>query len=236
MQPWRLARLALAPLLGVSLSLGCHLIAGLDQTKDDTTSSTGASCDEVPCRLVPPQCGCHSDQQCNFDSSSAGRECIPKGSTPSGSPCNDQTCEPGSACSGSTEGLAQLCRQYCSSHDQCSGGECVHKDATDPDVRLCSQRCDLTTSEPCPPVETLCYIGGADGEQLYTECFQAGAGLQGDPCTTATECAPTFFCSVDHCVRWCKMGSTCPNGPCDFTLKYTGKPVILEGTQYGACP
>src|SRR5690349_777784 len=58
-------------------------------TAAEVSSSTGPACEEDPCKLVEPQCGCASDQACTIDGS-GGRQCVQAGSAVWGAGCSAQ--------------------------------------------------------------------------------------------------------------------------------------------------
>ena len=236
-----LRRLASAGLLGL---MGCHLVAGIDETLDPDEGG----CSESTCRLVSPQCGCPAGQQCELGIDGTVRECGPAGTVPAGSPCTaPDACEPGSVCVGSDnpEGVVSLCRRFCNEHAECGDGLC--RPLVGSPVKTCTQACDLATSQPCPTT-TSCYIGGppgADSPEFFSECFQAGSGKASAPCSKQTECAPTYFCyqgggeSSTTCHKWCTMETSCPTGACEnVNFKVDGNliPVVIQGAEYGSCP
>lgn len=212
------------------------------------TVTTGPGCVEDPCKLVDPQCGCGVGEQCTLDASGA-RVCVEAGTVPVGQPCDENAgCAPGGICVGYA-GVQTTCAAFCKTDDQCEppGGLCVLTldDGTGnplPDVLLCSENCDLTTSQGCTQTGTSCQLGLNDANVAFTVCGPSGAGTYQALCADTSECAPGFAClpttnNDDRCFAWCRVGaSTCDAGLSCVALEITmGVPLTIGSETFGVC-
>lgn len=216
--------------------------AGPPPDADGGASDAGPDCDESPCRLVNPQCGCLSEEGCYLEPD-LGRVCAPAGVGKSGEACVDQVdCAPGHACLGA--GRSRWCRLLCEVDVGCFGGPgvaCVldvRLDAgEDPVARACTLSCEPSATTGCPD-DSACRLFGAPSGAVFTDCREAGASSAGAPCVEDADCAPSLFCADfgggdQRCTRYCRVGATdCPLSICtSFT-----EAVVLGGTEYGFCP
>jgi hypothetical protein len=205
---------------------------------------TQPTCDEDPCKLTLPQCGCPSGEQCSV--SPAGRECIAQGDVGWGDVCVGEECAPGHLCLQTTPSDA-TCGKFCEVDADCSapGGLCVLKlndgaGGEIPDVLLCSENCDPATNVGCE-------VGGCqiarepDGqERFFSICGESGAGTQGASCVDNGDCAATFACVNDGttnlCTKWCVISSpSCPGGTACAAVNIDGVAPQIGSITYGVC-
>jgi hypothetical protein len=208
----------------------------------------GGMCDESPCKLVDPQCGCAADEQCGLDPSDGSVTCVDAGDIPWKELCPPGTeCEPGHICVTVT-GIS-LCGKFCDDDSQCGGpgGICIRalNDGNGdpiPGAVLCTESCDPSTSMGCPGAGTSCQLGREDMGQMrfFTLCLASGAGMQGAACMGNVDCAPSFGCFndgvSDMCLKYCKVASpSCPAGTQCAAITIGMEQVFIENEQYGAC-
>ncbi|MFO0551399.1 MAG: hypothetical protein U0271_23615 [Polyangiaceae bacterium] len=208
-----------------------------------STTSTGPSCDEQPCKLVAPQCGCDEDAACSVDGN-GGRICVVAGTVQPGQICDaNNYCAPGSVCVGYTDGET-TCAEFCNSDVECTapGGKCVLPLTGAPTVMLCSENCELVTSQGCPLANSSCQIGVTASDEPYTLCVPSGAGVEQSVCADSSECAPGFTClpttaNDSRCFEWCNVnGGSCPiNESCLGLEISTGVPLVIGNVTYGVC-
>lgn len=229
--------------------------AGGATTTTTTSSSTGTGgaggvepvCDEMPCKLVAPQCGCADDEQCEIKTPTAqnpsGRSCVGKGDLAIGAQCAGAgVCQPGSLCVNTGK---STCMEFCSDDAQCDapGGLCVitlndGSGGVIPDATLCSPNCDPITNVGCGVAGMSCQVGVEQTGQMraFTLCTGSGAGVENAPCTDSGDCAVGFGCfgpAPEKCLRWCNyLQPSCPGaGFCGEV----NPPLIIGNTEYGVC-
>lgn len=224
---------------------GASSSEGGSTTDNVTTSSTtsGPACDEQPCKLVAPQCGCE-DGACTVDGAGS-RICVEAGSAGQSEPCDETTlCEPGTICVGYTTELTS-CATFCEDDSDCDapGGKCAI-DLTDAaTVKLCSENCDFVTSQGCLLLGTACQLGITDTDQPFSLCAPSGAGTAQALCADTSECAPGFVClpttnDDNRCFQWCSVNTpACPADlPVCSGLDVTdGVPLMIGNVHYGVC-
>ncbi len=212
------------------------------------TSSTGTPCEEQPCKLTAPQCGCPETQACTIDTTNE-RACVEAGSATAGQPCNASTlCEPGTMCVGYQTGLLS-CAPFCATDADCTapGGLCTinlsdGNGGDVPNVTLCSENCNPVTNTGCQVQGTSCQVGLRDMIDPYTLCTPSGAGVQQAACTDSSDCAPGFAClntaqMTTLCFQWCDVqAANCPGALVCQALEISpGVPLTIGNTTYGAC-
>lgn len=206
-----------------------------------TTTSTGETCSEDPCKLTLPQCGCDAGGACSIDEAGE-RVCIPAGAAGQGAPCEtSSSCQPGAMCVGYGAGLLS-CAEFCETDADCQapGGLCAITLGSAPGVTLCSDDCDLTTNAGCQVAGLSCQFG-VRGTEPFTLCAPAGAGTQGTACADTSDCAAGFLCLAtqvdERCFQWCDVAAQdCPGGlTCQPVQIEAGVPLVIGGTSYGAC-
>jgi hypothetical protein len=227
--------------MGGSIATGGGM-AGMGGAMPTTSSSsTGTPCEEQPCKLTAPQCGCAAGERCLLNQSGM-RECGAEGSSAVGDACG--TCQAGGQCL-TTQGMA-MCRAYCDDDSQCNGpgGLCALEvndgmGGTWAD-KFCSENCDPVSGTGCAPATAKCEIGQeSDGQmRFFTLCTGSGAGTQGAVCTDTGDCAAGYGCfnaGTLQCLKWCSpfINPTCPG---IAVCSAFAPPGILVGTvEYGAC-
>lgn len=213
-------------------------------TSSNPTTTTGPGCEESPCKLTAPQCGCSDGDACTIDGM-GGVVCVQAGGVPAGGACDDvDLCEPGTACIGYGPGQ-NACATFCTDDSACQGpgGQCVVTLSSQPGVTLCSENCDLTTSSGCPLAGMSCQLGLTDAMVAYTQCAPAGALVDQEICTSNADCAPGYAClpttaNDERCFHWCAVGgAACPiaGDVCAGLEVSMGVPLVIGTTTYGVC-
>lgn len=212
-------------------------------TAAEVSSSTGPPCEEQPCKLVEPQCGCAAGQACTIDGS-GDRLCAEAGSAAWGAPCNaSNPCAAGTLCVGYAAGL-DSCSKFCATDQDCEapGGLCAVTLNGAPDVLLCSADCSFVTNAGCQVSGTSCQLGLREMTDPFTLCAPSGAGVQNATCADTSGCAPGFICLTttamdERCFQWCDVNSpTCTGGLICQQLEISaGVPLVIGTTSYGAC-
>jgi len=223
--------------------------AGSSSSSSASGTGGGGACNETPCKLVAPQCGCAAGEMCQVDGAGA-RVCVAAGNVPIGGVCDlDNDCAAGGICLATTATIS-TCGEFCSTDAQCTapGGLCVTKlsDGSGGQVAgvtLCSDNCNATTNVGCA-AGTGCTFGreAAGQMRLYTTCREAGSGTQNASCTDDTDCAATYGCfntgSADVCLKYCNVNApSCPAGASctPITIGADAVEVIIGNVTYGAC-
>lgn len=205
-------------------------------------------CEEAPCKLIAPQCGCPDGNKCSVDNQGA-LVCAAEGEALLGEECDaSDPCIAGLICvvTKSTAPPVSTCMKFCETDIQCKmpGGLCVFElnDANgDPieSATLCTQNCDPLTNTGCPVPETSCQAAKEEGSTMksYTFCTGAGLGGQGATCATAEDCQAGFGCFTVgmelQCLKWCSSQSaTCPGGT---TCQIPDPAITIDTVAYGAC-
>lgn len=201
-------------------------------------------CEEDPCKLVAPQCGCGEGLKCSVNSTD-GRICTQDGLKNEGEQCSDMDpCKAGFLCVQTKTTVPQLstCMEFCNDDTQCEGpGALCNVTIGGIDgAILCSQSCDPVEDTGCPVNQTQCEVvqEAAGQQRTYTRCVGVGDGGPGDPCTTSQDCMVGHGCLLDQnqgqlvCLEWCKVGGApCAQGLCTSIVP----PYDVEGVEYGVC-
>jgi hypothetical protein len=190
-----------------------------------------------PCTPFP-QTGCGAGQNCEVPTSGVGA-CFNAGSTPQWSNCfgSSNACATGEQC------IGEVCKPYCCSAADCTGGLVTCEQVTGPDggplvgAKVCASGCDpVDASAICGPAVT-CDPFPWDGTgHDHGDCLGGvGTGLQEAGCTGYADCAPGFECvtSRGYCAAWCRMDN--PVCPSPLTCKSFSSPPIIGGVEYGVC-
>lgn len=205
---------------------------------DDAGADAGVPCEEDPCRLVLPQCGCAADEMCqrtirgdNF------RECVPPGDNGRDEPCTQSVqCITGHTCVGF--GGDGICSRYCYGSAECAdaASQCVEFTAPSEGVGACTPICDPVLNTGCAEGYG-CHLVVARrvedaGDAPVTVCGPADGQGGGSPCKQL--CAPGFMCLGDAlCHEVCVVGdaTTCSVGASCAPLGA----IVIDGVEYGTC-
>jgi hypothetical protein len=204
---------------------------------DAGTEDAGPPCDELPCRLVLPQCGCGRGLVCQRPfGDDPRRSCVAPGTRVLGETCgNNVECAGGLVCvaGGGTVGICEL---YCASRADCRETTyCRELVVMTEDIGSCATECDPVSNTGCPsPLG--CALGIArtvpEREFIDTGFCTAGGPAIGEAC-------PMFICEgggtcVDGtCRRVCDVASpVCAGGA---TCRSFAPPTILRGREVGFC-
>ena len=230
---------------GVSQGLGSpDAAAGVDAS--DPPPPVDAA--EVPpvdappaaeCSIIP-QDGCDPGDACDLgDPSSGPHEC--RDVTKNGgvdSLCASVTeCGVGLGCFGDEGDF--WCSRFCDSDAQCgANARCLVglRDENDDPLpeKLCTNACNALAQTGCPS-GLKCNIFG-DGAQDFSDCGPSGTQLDGQACTSHSECLPGSIClgNADVCAELCNLGgaNTCAAGQ---TCRAFAATVIVQGISYGFC-
>lgn len=209
-----------------------------------TTTTTTPPCEESPCKLVAPQCGCEGDEMCAVNTSGT-RVCRAPGDVAVGEVCVGLfSCVAGAICV-QTAGSKSLCTPYCDTDAQCDGAAICLLELTDPQnpgqvlpgVKLCTDDCNPITNQGCPSGQNLgCQIYNNPEEMVtFTLCATAGTVGQNQPCTTTDDCAPGHSCfTLDGGSKECLQFCNVDNPSCALCVT-VNPPLIYNGVNYGAC-
>ncbi len=194
-------------------------------------------CEEDPCKIFVPQCGCEVGESCSIDGL-GGRICVTAGVVPPGGACSATAfCRPGSVCINAGSGV-QLCAEFCTTDEDCvaPGGKCDVVIGSNTNEPMCTENCELIASSGCDLAGTSCQLIVTDEGVPGTQCRGAGAGVAGDGCTTAGDCAPQFTCSGGSCLQWCNVAlPDCPNDGICAASEINDQPLVIGGISYGTC-
>lgn len=210
-------------------------------------AGAGPVCDEDPCKLVVPQCGCAAGEMCVIGTPTPdnpdARACTAAGTAMPGETCaSNADCAPGSMCVNTG---VDLCLEFCSDDGLCNapGGQCLVTlvDSTQqpiPNATLCSLNCDPITNTGCNAGG--CALGQEEvSMELFTLCQGVGAGTQGATCVDNGDCAGGHGCFTTdiglQCLKYC--GVTPSKGSCTGGTLCSGftTPVIVGNQEYGVC-
>ncbi len=190
------------------------------------------TCDESPCRLVLPQCGCPSGQMCTrATAGSMMRSCRPNGSLPLASPCSFSTeCSPGHACI-RVNGQG-VCARWCETSSDCTT-ECMQLVVGD-DVGACRVACSPIDDTGCPSgfscFAALGQVFETGAAQAVTICGGPGAVAEGGACSGPFDCQAGLSCPTDTCRQLCDVDApSCATGACN-SLGWT-----VDGVRIGEC-
>jgi hypothetical protein len=229
---------------GGSGGTGGVLVTSAEATT--TTSTAGGMggqggddlmCEEDPCRVMAPQCGCPSGEKCTLQPGIYVRGCREAGTGAHGEVCtSDADCAPGTYCM--LLGGHRVCRDFCESDTDCAapGGRCqLDISFNMGDEMWCSDNCDPITNNGCPGSK--CELLLDENDAWYTVCIGAGTGVQGTPCTSLNDCAAGYSCldvgGDSRCRQWCDVSApSCNTGTC---LSFQAPAPTIGGTEYGGC-
>lgn len=221
---------------------------GSTTTGATSSSTSGTPCDESPCKLVAPQCGCDVGDKCTIDGG-GDRTCVADGLRAPGQECGTSLgdCEAGALCVYVFDaGETLSCARFCENDAQCDGQGSVCAlglNGVD-DVKLCSQNCDLVSSSGCVIGGTKCGIGyDQDGARYFSVCTGAGSGVAQTICNGASnQCAPGYECfetsegdGTTRCFKWCSsLAPGCPDGQ-TCLMDVFDPPIAIGNVTYGVC-
>ena len=217
-------------------------------TTSATSSSTGTPCEESPCKLLTPQCGCDVGDKCTIDGD-GDRTCVADGTRAPGQECSASLgdCEAGALCVYVIDGGETLsCARFCETDAQCDGqgGVCALGLTGVDDAKLCSENCDLVSASGCAIAGTKCGLGYDDpGSRYFSLCVGSGAGVEQSICNGQTnQCAPGYDCfetsegdGTTRCFKWCSsLAPGCPDGQ-SCLMNVFDPPIAIGNVTYGVC-
>jgi hypothetical protein len=208
----------------------------IDASPDGGLLDDAGFCDESPCRLVAPQCGCLAGAACY--PAGTGARCALPGTTPVGEPClTHLDCLPGLGCVANAPDptVTRLCRRLCLVGLDCPSGTCATGSVERAGV--CTDECDPLTDTGCS-AGLSCYLITVERvDDMATvraaACAEAGTAADGEPCDEATRCQGGLVCDRDTmtCVPLCELGSTCPS-PYTFC---SPSGLFIDDVEVGVC-
>lgn len=198
------------------------------------------NCEEQPCKLTAPQCGCRETERCNLVNDPLERDCVAIGTKGSSQAC-ESDCEAGYMCVNNNTGGPAICHQFCDDDSDCSGaGSLCVLDVGAGAGTLCTHNCDPISSSGCEDPATKCDIASemqAPNRSL-TQCAGAGTLTQGQACTTTADCASGLGCldvggMMKQCLTWCRVSSpVCPGAETCTSFNPT---ITIGAVEYGSC-
>ncbi|MGZ3416609.1 MAG: hypothetical protein ACXWUG_10315 [Polyangiales bacterium] len=205
---------------------------------DDTGGGTcvKASAAGSECGLFP-QCGCSGSDNCDVHTTDGKTQCGPSGSAGFNEPCTDfGQCQKGSSCIGG------LCRPFCGSDSDCSGGKCKTATYTPsgsttpvdvPGLDTC-----FTSCNPISPSGACGSQGCALLDDGTSACVGAGSATTKGACgSDPNACAPGYVCvSTGDCYKWCRVGGSASDcSGTSGTCTGFSTPAMYMGVEYGVC-
>jgi len=197
-------------------------------------------CDEDPCRLVAPQCGCPSHLACQRpDGDDPVRECVPPGPVAPLEACSvNEDCTTGYVCVSAT-GAPGMCVAYCFLSSDCpTHSVCAEMIVASEPVGSCSPVCDPLTGAGCH-VGGACiaaYVRRKDDDAIVpgTMCGPDDAlPAVGESCASLPACQQGSTCVSDTCQELCVMAS--PDCPAGTSCGGLSGGYSLVGVEYGTC-
>jgi len=219
---------------------------------DDGNTASGDGCSPTcqvesatACALVP-QGGCSgATPACDvYDDGHTACRAVTVQGTANNHCTTDTACKAGYTCLG--DGVAAntpWCARFCNVDGDCSPGDgsrCVIG-LDDPNgqplnVKVCSNACDPYEQTGCPT--GMGCVGRTATAGDYTDCRYMGTKLDGQTCTSHTECMTGSTCvgsnGVFTCRSFCLVGepTTCLAG--QICVGFAGD-MIIGTTEYGTC-
>ena len=197
-------------------------------------------CDEDPCKLTLPQCGCAADEMCGLHPV-GGVQCMAIGMTPLGENCVAGGCEPGHVCVNNNTGAPPFCHKFCDDDMDCSGpgALCVLEIGTEM-LPACSQNCDPVSSVGCDAPNTKCDLAQHVATMtFFTRCVGEGNFTQNEICNSSWQCQIGMGCfnitgqMERECLTWCNLDN--PVCPTMTNCGPLNPPVVIGTVTYGAC-
>lgn len=212
------------------------LDADIDERSDvDGSSDADAGvCDEDPCQLIAPQCGCQVGSGCYVNTSSL-RYCAPSGDVEADGRCSRLTdCVSGSSCL-SLDPAIGTCQPYCEADEDCDDREGCF--GLVPDVTgACSTDCDPVTGAGCAsPFECVALVSLLHtGERAIGNfCARSGDLLHGAPCGSLFgECQVGHICMDGSCQELCPPDGSCSGG---LSCEPFGTPWPIYSGEFWMC-
>jgi len=209
----------------------------VDAGPADAGSDAGP-CDEAPCRLVLPQCGCAAGLVCQRTvPRGTERMCVPPGTTPEGDACGFSTeCEMGHACI-RTSASTGMCLRFCAGDADCPADvECI--ELLTGGVGLCPHPCDPLADTGCPSGQSCHLVLGAryggGATTALPACGLTTGEVRGGPCASSLDCTPGLVCAGSTCEPLCLLTGSTPC-PLSTTCTALSPPHVVAGVSWGAC-
>lgn len=193
-------------------------------------------CEEQPCKLVSPQCGCPIGQRCTHNSQ-GDKSCVAAGGKPAGAACQSD-CLAGHVCADFGTGAPALCHRYCNGNADCVGdGSLCILALTGVDEMICTHACEPIGQTGCPAMGTKC-DAGVSNQEGFSFCTAVGNGVQGDLCANTSECGAGLTCSAFNagpltCYTLCDVDN--PICPGLATCRAFADTLDIGIIEYGIC-
>ncbi len=201
-----------------------------DTSRPDTSRpDTAVMCDEDPCRLVGPQCGCDDSEACYLENATT-RACRSAGTVPEGGSCSDFSaggrCARGSSCL--DFGLFQGCKRSCETSADCEDAALCAWTARPAGDLFCTSPCNVLTNVGCSGDLKCGLLLTREGD-WYSDCFGTGARGVESSCDFHSQCGPGLGCIRGQCLTWCSTDGDCSAmRRCDLVA-------TVEGDRFGGC-
>lgn len=192
------------------------------------------SCDEAPCRLRSPQCGCHDGESCQPVDGVAMCAPYTGGSGLLEACFADADCEPGMMCV--TTGVGAVCMTMCQADRECPEPEeqCFSLGiVAEPVHGVCSANCDIVRQTGCG-VDG-CVLIGSSEEGYGTSCGDTGSVAVGGPCVESNDCRSALCINTPGgatCRTWCYGATDCPSGSVCSDIAET---IVVGGRRLRYC-
>ncbi|RLB55856.1 MAG: hypothetical protein DRJ42_04930 [Deltaproteobacteria bacterium] len=206
-------------------------------TDSGITSPDAGMCDEAPCRLVAPQCGCAGGTVCQRPGGDTTlRACVAPGTSDVGEAClGNLACQEAAVCV-ATGFSSGLCHAYCASGADCPTGVCLELVVMSEDIGACMDSCDPVAGSPCAG-GTGCGIGYTrnvpDRDFIFaTRCLDPALPALDQPCPVGA-CGPALVCDAGSCRQVCELpAGTCPG---TLTCRSLSPRAVVGAREYGFC-
>jgi hypothetical protein len=190
-------------------------------------------CDESPCRLVLPQCGCPKGKAC-LRLATNQLICGEAGNVAPYQPCvGAEDCVAGHTCWVVSPSPQGVCTPYCKTTAEC--GNTLPVCLLGPTYGVCLPGCD-PVGQNCAGGMACILTNGTDAfgvSHAGTSCAQAGSGQPGDSCTSVTHCAAGMQCIGQKCHAICQVGGA--KCAANKTCAKLTPAMKIAGKEYGAC-
>lgn len=226
---------------------GNGIVEGTEECDDHNTAS-GDGCSATctieaasACSLVP-QSGCVAGNACDIVDDAGDTSCreITVAGTSDSRCASDTECDAGFTCV--IDKTVSYCRRFCAAEADCPGtnSRCAltlaNSQGMSLDVEVCSNSCSVLSQTGCPSGTGCIGIENSAGD--FTDCRKMDGKLDGDICTSSTECLPGSACvndgGVKECREYCDVDSATACLSSEICTEFT-TPLVISGITLGVC-
>ena len=219
-----------------------------DEQCDDHNTTSGDGCsatctkEAAPACVLVPQSGCATGGACDIADDTTGetgcRDITVMGT--SDSRCADDTeCSAGFTCV--SDKTLSYCMRFCAAEGDCPGtnSRCAfnltNSSGTQLGVKVCSNSCSVLAQTGCPSGTGCIGIESSAGD--FTDCRKMEGQLDGQTCTSSTECLPGSVCVSDGSGKTCREYCDTADVICSSGEVCTAfsTPLVISGITLGAC-